>query len=246
MRGLLGRVFAMLRKLIPALFGLLIVVATPVALAEEMSPDTSEPPKQLSVDEKINEFFKTPTEWAFKAIFYEPFSIGGIGVPFILIWLVAAGIFLTFYFRFINLRSFRLAFRTVRGKYSSPDDPGEITHFQALTAALSATVGLGNIAGVAIAISKGGPGAAFWMVVLGFLGMTTKFAECTLGVKYREIDEDGKVRGGPMHYLTKGLKDIGAAPLGKVLAIIFAVLCIGASFGGGNMFQINQACLRFT
>ena len=235
----------MFRKLIPTLFGLLMIVAAPVALAEEMSADTSEPVQELSVDEKINEFFKKPTEWAFKGIFFEPFSIGGKGIPFILIWLVLAGIFLTIFFKFINLRSFGLAFRTVRGKYSSPDDPGEITHFQALTAALSATVGLGNIAGVAIAISKGGPGAAFWMIVLGFLGMTTKFAECTLGVKYREIDEDGKVRGGPMHYLTKGLKDKGMASFGKVLAVIFAILCIGASLGGGNMFQINQACSQF-
>ena len=114
-----------------------------------------------------------------------------------------------------------------------------------MTAALSATVGLGNIAGVAIAISKGGPGAAFWMIVMGLLGMTTKFAECTLGVRYRDIDASGKVSGGPMQYLTKGLAERGFARLGKILATLFAVLCVGASLGGGNMFQINQACSQF-
>ena len=126
----------MIRNLIFLLFGLLMVVAAPEALGEEMSPDAAPPAQELTIDEKINEFFKKPTEWAYKGIFFKPFSIGGMGIPFILIWLVAAGIFLTFFFKFINLRSFGLAFRTVRGKYSSPDDPGEITHFQALTTAL--------------------------------------------------------------------------------------------------------------
>ncbi len=121
------------------------------------------------------------------------------------------------------------------------DHHGEVTHFQALTAALSATVGLGNIAGVAVAISIGGPGATFWMIVAGIIGMASKFVECTLGVKYREIDETGKVYGGPMYYLKKGLKEKGAAGLGKVLAVLFAIMCIGGSFGGGNMFQSNQA-----
>lgn len=200
---------------------------------------------EVSIDDKINEAVGPWTERIFKVIFFSPITIGDKSVPFILIWLAGAGIFLTFYFRFINLRSFGLALRTVRGKYSSPDDPGEITHFQALTAALSATVGLGNIAGVAIAISKGGPGAAFWMIVIGFLGMTTKFAECTLGVRYREIDANGKVHGGPMRYLTKGLAERGLGPLGKFLGVTFAILCVGASLGGGNMFQINQACSQF-
>jgi len=121
------------------------------------------------------------------------------------------------------------------------DHHGEVTHFQALTAALSATVGLGNIAGVAVALSIGGPGATFWMIIAGFIGMASKFTECTLGVKYREIDENGKVYGGPMYYLKKGLRDRGLAKLGKGLAIIFAIMCIGGSFGGGNMFQSNQA-----
>jgi len=200
---------------------------------------------EQSLDQTINDIVAPWTERIFQVIFFAPVTIAGQSIPFILIWLAGAGIFLTIYFRFINLHSFRLAFRTLRGKYSSPNDPGEITHFQALTAALSATVGLGNIAGVAIAISKGGPGAAFWMVVIGFLGMTTKFAECTLGVRYRDIDKNGKVHGGPMKYLTKGLAEQGWARLGKFLAVTFAILCIGASLGGGNMFQINQACSQF-
>lgn len=199
----------------------------------------------VSIDTKINNAVAPLTEWIFKIIFFEPFSVGGKGIPFILIWLAGTALFLTCYFKFINLRSIGLAFRTVRGKYSKPEDPGEITHFQALTAALSATVGLGNIAGVAIAISKGGPGAAFWMIILGFIGMTTKFAECTLGVRYRDIDENGKVHGGPMKYLTKGLAERGLVPLGKFLGVTFAILCVGASLGGGNMFQINQACTQF-
>ncbi|MEO0509871.1 MAG: alanine/glycine:cation symporter family protein [Verrucomicrobiota bacterium] len=200
---------------------------------------------EKSLDEKINETVAPLTEFIFSIIFFSPFTIAGKPVPFILVWLAGTALFLTVYFKFLNFRSFGLALNTVRGKYSKPDDPGEITHFQALTAALSATVGLGNIAGVAIAISKGGPGAAFWMIMIGLIGMTTKFAECTLGVRYRDIDENGKVHGGPMKYLTKGLAERGLGPLGKVLGISFAVLCIGASLGGGNMFQINQACTQF-
>ena len=200
---------------------------------------------ERSLDEAINQIVAPWTDRIFQLIFYSPVTVAGQSIPLILLWLVGAGVFLTIYFKFINLRLFGLALRTVRGKYSKPDDPGEITHFQALTAALSATVGLGNIAGVAIAISKGGPGAAFWMVIIGILGMTTKFAECTLGVRYRDIDQNGKVHGGPMKYLTKGLAECGWAKLGKVLGISFAILCIGASLGGGNMFQINQACSQF-
>lgn len=200
---------------------------------------------EKTLDEKINEAIAPLTELIFSVIFFAPFSIAGKPIPFILVWLAGTALFLTVYFRFLNLRSFGIALKTVRGKYSKPNDPGEITHFQALTAALSATVGLGNIAGVAIAISKGGPGGAFWMIVIGLLGMTTKFAECTLGVRYRDIDKDGKVHGGPMKYLTKGLAERGLAPLGKFLGIVFAVLCIGASLGGGNMFQVNQACSQF-
>lgn len=217
------------------LFFLLFLVGASPAWANEI----------VLLDDKINEAVAPLTDAIFKFIFFAPFSIAGNPVPFILIWLSGTGIFLTFYFRFINIRSFGLALKTVRGKYSKKSDPGEITHFQALTAALSATVGLGNIAGVAIAISKGGPGAAFWMIVIGFLGMTTKFAECTLGVRYRDINKKGKVHGGPMKYLTKGLKERGLGKLGNFLGVTFAVLCVGASLGGGNMFQVNQACSQF-
>ena len=193
------------------------------------------------LDQKINNFFTPATDLIFKVIFFQPFA----GIPLVLIWLAGTGIFLTIYFKFINITSFRLALRTVAGRYSKPTDPGEITHFQALTAALSATVGLGNIAGVAIAISAGGPGATFWMVVVGLIGMTTKFAECTLGLRYRDIDQTGKVRGGAMIYLKKGFAQRGWGKLGSALAFFFAILCVGASLGGGNMYQINQACSQF-
>lgn len=169
----------------------------------------------------------------------------GLSIPFVVVWLILGALIFTFYFRFINVRKFKLALDVVRGRYTDPNESGEVSHFQALTAALSGTVGLGNIAGVAIAISLGGPGATLWMILAGLLGMSTKFVECTLGVKYREIDADGTVHGGPMFYLKTGLKEKGYGFLGKVLAIFFAVMCIGASFGGGNMFQVNQAYQQF-
>jgi len=162
-------------------------------------------------------------------------------IPFVVIWLVIGATFFTFRMRFINITGLKNAFNLIRGKYDNPSDKGEVSHFQALTAALSGTVGLGNIAGVAIAVSIGGPGATFWMILAGFLGMSSKFVECTLGVKYRNIDEKGIVAGGPMYYMTKGLAKYKMAKLGKVLAVIFAILVIGGSFGGGNMFQANQA-----
>lgn len=162
-------------------------------------------------------------------------------IPFIVVWLVLGALFFTFRMKFINLRGFRHAIQLARGKYDEPDAPGEVTHFQALATAVSATVGLGNIAGVAVAISIGGAGATFWMIVAGLIGMSSKFVECTLGVKYRDINADGVVSGGPMHYLKKGLAKRNLGGLGKGLAALFAVLAIGASFGGGNMFQANQA-----
>lgn len=169
-----------------------------------------------------------------------------VAVPVVVIWLILGGIVFTVSFRFINIRKFKLSLDIVRGKYSDPNESGEVSHFQALTAALSATVGLGNIAGVAIAISIGGPGATFWMILAGLLGMSMKFVECTLGVRYRELDEHGVVYGGPMYYLSRGLKERGLGVLGKLLAIIFAIMCVGASFGGGNMFQANQAYSQFS
>ena len=163
-------------------------------------------------------------------------------IPFIVVWLVLGALFFTIRFKFINFKGSIHAIRLVRGVYDNPDNKsGEVSHFQALTTALSATVGLGNIASVAIAISIGGAGATFWMILAGLLGMASKFTECTLGVKYRQIDDKGVVSGGPMYYLSEGLKKKNLAVLGKILAGVFAVLCIGASFGGGNMFQANQA-----
>ncbi len=162
-------------------------------------------------------------------------------IPFIVIWLIFGALFFTLRMRLIQFWGWRHSIKLVRGAYDDANAPGEVTHFQALATAVSATVGLGNIAGVAVAISLGGPGATFWLILAGLLGMASKFTECTLGVKYRDIGDDGVVEGGPMRYLRKGLAKRNMKGLGSVLAVIFAVLTIGASFGGGNMFQSNQA-----
>jgi AGCS family alanine or glycine:cation symporter len=177
----------------------------------------------------------------FDVWFWDAAGDAGIQIPAVVLWLILGALFFTLRFQFINLRAFRHAIACVRGRYSKPDDPGEISHFQALSAALSATVGLGNIAGVAVAVGLGGPGAVFWMVVAGFLGMSSKFAECTLGQMYRVVRPDGHVSGGPMHYLKDGLAERGWRRTGSTLAVVFAVMCIGGSVGGGNMFQANQA-----
>lgn len=166
--------------------------------------------------------------------------------PLLVLWLVAGGLFFTFKLGFVNIRLFRHAIDVVRGKYSSPSDPGEVTHLQALVAAVSATVGLGNIAGVAIAVSLGGPGAVIWMVIAGFFGMSAKFAEVTMGQKYRHIDKNGKVSGGAFRYLKDGLAEMNMPKLGRALAVIFAIFCIGGSIGGGNMFQANQTVAIMT
>ncbi len=192
-----------------------------------------------SLDQRIDEWFGSATGWFVNGIFVDV-PINGYPVKMVVVWLALAGIILTLVFKFINFRAFGLALRTVRGHYSRTGDPGEITHFQALSAAVSGTVGLGNIAGVAIGIMIGGPGVAFWLFLSGFLGMATKFAECTLGLKYREFDASGRVHGGAMYYLKKGFAERGLAPVGKVLAGLFAVFCVFASFGGGNVFQVNQ------
>jgi alanine or glycine:cation symporter, AGCS family len=164
-----------------------------------------------------------------------------IQLPVVVVWLVLGALFFTFRFQFVNVRAFRHGIDCVRGRYSDPHEAGEISHFQALSAALSATVGLGNIAGVAFAVGIGGPGAVFWMIMGGLLGMSSKFAECTLGQRYRQIDSDGRVAGGPMLYLRDGLAEVGHATLGRVLSVVFAIMCIGGSLGGGNMFQSNQS-----
>ena len=163
------------------------------------------------------------------------------GAPLVVLWLALGAVFFTLFMRGYNLWGFRHAVEVVRGKFDNPSEPGEVTHFQALASALSATVGLGNIAGVTIAMASGGPGAFFWMVACGLFGMTSKFVECTLGQKYRQVKADGSVLGGPMQYLHVGLKEMGLGPLGYLLSIAFAVMCILASFGGGNMFQANQS-----
>lgn len=166
----------------------------------------------------------------------------GVKIPFVVLWLLLGAIYLTLRMSFINVRAFFHAISLTKGDYDDPNDEGEVSHFQALSSALSATVGLGNIAGVAIAIGVGGPGATFWMVVIGLLGMSSKFTECTLGQLYRRVDkETGRVSGGPMRYLKEGLQDMGLGWLGMLLAVIFAVLCIGASLGGGNAFQVGQS-----
>ena len=168
-------------------------------------------------------------------------SMEGTSMPFIVAWLIVGGVFLTFRFGFINVRMFVHSYKIITGQYKTADDVGEITPFQSLTTALSATVGLGNIAGVAIAIAIGGPGATFWMILAGFFGMTLKFTEVTLAQLYRETRPDGRIMGGAMQYLSKGLAAKGHAKLGRVLAIMFAVLAIGGSFGAGNAFQTSQA-----
>ena len=222
--------------------------------------------QEVGLDQKIDQAFGDATGWFVNLIFYQiPFG-ENINVYWVLFPLILGATYFTFYFRFINFTGFWKSINIVRGKYDDIDHhesligagdstpggdaietiaieghDGEVSHFQALTAALSATVGLGNIAGVAIAVSIGGAGATFWMIVAGLLGMASKFVECTLGVKYRDIAEDGTVYGGPMYYLTKGLKSKGLEKLGKILAVLFAIFVIGGSFGGGNMFQVNQA-----
>ncbi|WP_299825463.1 alanine/glycine:cation symporter family protein [uncultured Pontibacter sp.] len=200
---------------------------------------------KASVDDQIDAAVGPAAQFISDIIFYELPLNDTIGIPLILIWLLAGAAFFTVYLGFVNVRGFKYALDIVRGKYNQKDAPGEVSHFQALTAAVSGTVGLGNIAGVAIAISLGGPGATFWMIIAGLLGMSSKFVSCTLGVKYRDVHADGTVSGGPMHYLNKGLNERGMGGLGKFLAAFFAVMCIGGAIGAGNMFQINQATQQF-
>jgi len=194
-----------------------------------------------SIDERISSAMNPVSSFIEGIVFYS-IPVAGVNLPLIVLWLVAAGAFFTVYLGFINLRGPKHALELVRGQYSSPEDAGEVTHFQALATAVSGTVGLGNIAGVAVAITIGGPGATVWMIIAGFLGMSSKMAECTLGVKYRRTRPDGTVSGGPMYYLEKGVAEVtGRARAGKTLAILFSLSCIGGSIGAGNMFQANQA-----
>ena len=217
---------------------------------------------EIGLDEKIDQAFAPVSDFFNTVIFFEIY-----GTPFVLILLVGSALFFTLYFGFPNIRYFLTAINVVRGKYDELDHhsvekaelnivdgdlvdtiadeskDGEVSHFQALATAVSGTVGNGNIAGVALAIALGGPGATFWMIICGLLGMSTKFVECTLGVQYRDVGEDGTVYGGPMYYISKGLKERGFKTLGKIAAAAFAVFCIGGSFGGGNAAQSNQATI---
>ncbi len=167
-----------------------------------------------------------------------------IKVPFMVIWLILGAIFFTFRFGFINIRGLRHSIDLVKGKYDQKDAVGEVTHFQALATAVSGTVGLGNIAGVAVAITSGGPGATFWLILAGLLGMSTKFIECTLGVKYRKVEEDGTISGGPMRYLKKGFEERGFVKTGKFLSVLYAFVIMLAAFAAGSMFQANQAAAQ--
>ena len=196
------------------------------------------------VDEAINAAI-APISNAIVNVVFFAVPVGEADLPLIVVWLVVAAAFATLYFNFISFRAFGHAVDLIKGDYSNPKDAGEVSHFQALATALSGTVGLGNIAGVAIAVSIGGPGATFWMILAGLMGMSLKFAECTLGVKYRNEYPDGTVSGGPMYYLSKGLAEKNMPGLGKVLAIFFAICCIAGSLGGGNMFQANQSFQQF-
>jgi alanine or glycine:cation symporter, AGCS family len=252
----------MMMKNLRLLFSLVLTqLASLPLLAQESSA--------MGLDERIDKVFGDATGWFVNFVFYKiPFS-EEVSIYWVLFPLILGASYFTFYFKFINFSGLMTSINIVRGKYDDLEDridhkvevsdqvftddgdnpdtirieghEGEVSHFQALTAALSATVGLGNIAGVAVAVSIGGAGATFWMIVAGLLGMASKFVECTLGVKYRDIAPDGTVYGGPMYYLTKGLASKGAGGLGKVLAVLFAIFVVGGSFGGGNMFQVNQA-----
>jgi AGCS family alanine or glycine:cation symporter len=222
-----------MKKFKNILFYMAILCIPSLSFAEEI----------VGIDQKIDQFFTTYLGWFASTIFYGVKVEDGVTFPLIVGWLFVAAIIFTFYFGFIQFRKFRLSIDIVSGKYSNPKDkvPGEVSHFQALTTALSGTVGLGNIAGVGVALAIGGPGATFWMIVCGLFGMASKFTECTLGVKYRNENADGTVSGGPMYYLSKAFKEKGYAKIGKFLAVGFAIMTIFSTFGAGNMFQGNQA-----
>ncbi len=196
----------------------------------------------MSLDARVNAAFASFTG-PFVSFIFAP--IPGTSFPWIVMWLVIGATVFTFYFAFVQFRYFGHAISLVKGDYSNPDDAGEVSHFQALATALSGTVGLGNIAGVAVAVGIGGPGATFWMILAGLLGMASKFTECTLGVKYRNEYPDGTVSGGPMYYISKGFDELGL-PGGKILAVLFSIFCILGALGGGNMFQANQAHAQIT
>ena len=220
-----------------------LLVATltfPLAAASAYAQETAD----KSVDQMISDAI-APIINPFVGFVFSPLpgseALLGAAFPWIVMWLVIAAVIFTVYFKFVQFSGFKHSIELVRGDYLDPKDAGEVTPFQALCTALSGTVGLGNIAGVGVAVYLGGPGATFWMILAGLLGMASKFTECTLGVHYRNEYADGTVSGGPMYYLSKGLAERGMAAFGKVLAVLFAICCIGGALGGGNMFQANQS-----
>nr|WP_320135454.1 alanine/glycine:cation symporter family protein [uncultured Amphritea sp.] len=216
-----------IKKIISSAFiSLFLCFSSASALAEEGS-----------IDQTVNEVFASATGWFVNLIFA---PLPGTTFPWIVLWLVTGATVFTVYFGFIQFRAVRHSVELIKGDYSDPDDAGEVSHFQALATALSGTVGLGNIAGVAVAVSIGGPGATFWMILAGLMGMASKFTECSLAVKYRNEYADGTVSGGPMYYISKGFKEKGL-PGGGILAVLFSIFCILGALGGGNMFQANQA-----
>ncbi|WP_170754957.1 alanine/glycine:cation symporter family protein [Ruegeria lacuscaerulensis] len=210
---------------------------TALAAAVMLGASPAMAQEAAGLDDRINQAFADFTG-PFVSFIFAPFP--GTGFPWIVGWLVVAATVFSVYFAFVQFRFFGHAISLVKGDYSDPNDAGEVSHFQALATALSGTVGLGNIAGVAVAIGIGGPGATFWMIMAGLLGMASKFTECTLGVKYRNEYDDGTVSGGPMYYMSKGFAELGL-PGGKILAVLFSIFCILGALGGGNMFQANQA-----
>jgi AGCS family alanine or glycine:cation symporter len=228
---------------------LLLLLSSPLAQASAQGPvvEAVPPPPPPTLDQRIDAKVRPVADAISGAIFYSV-RVGGsadapVTFPLIVGWLILGGLVSTLYFRFINVRGFRHGLELIRGRYADPDAPGEVSHFQALTSAVSGTVGLGNIAGVAVAITVGGPGATFWMILAGALGMSSKFVECTLGVMYRLEKPDGTVSGGPMYYLSRGIGQAypGRAGLGKALALVFAFCAMAGAVGAGSMFQANQA-----
>jgi AGCS family alanine or glycine:cation symporter len=201
---------------------------------------------EASIDQRI-EAAVAPVSQAISNFIFYSVQVNGAALPLIVVWLIAAGLVFTVYFKFVNVRGFAHGYRLIRGDYADASGPGEVSHFQALTSAVSGTVGLGNIAGVAVAITLGGPGATFWMILAGLLGMSTKFAECTLGVMYRLEKPDGTVSGGPMYYLSRGIGQNypGLKGFGWMLAIVFAICAMFGAIGAGSMFQANQAYSQF-
>ncbi|MBT5723222.1 MAG: alanine:cation symporter family protein [Gammaproteobacteria bacterium] len=196
------------------------------------------------IDQAIDSAFE-PIATAMVDIVFVSVNIGGTELPLIVVWLVVGAVFFTGYFRFINIRGFTHAIRIVTGKEDKESQaPGEVSHFQALTTAVSGTVGVGNVVHVAVAISIGGPGATFWLIVAGFLGMASKFVECTLGVKYRQTNPDGSISGGPMFYMDKGFAELNMPRLGKTMAWYYALCVMLGSLGAGCMFQANQAYVQ--